>query len=106
MYRFPNNEGIQAGVRIWIAFLLIFWFLRLRAELCILLGAIAGVAAGYLVSYWNAQKLPNSPVAKPPEPSNNALRQVGNIVGRFRQPGEGQGLPTLRQKKPRKRLGK
>jgi hypothetical protein len=105
MYRFPSDIGFQAGLRVWIVFILLFWLLRFRAELAILLGAVAGLAVGYIVTYWNAQKLPDTP-SKPVEtPDNPLFRQVtSRLTQQFRRSPVKK--PSFMKRKPPKRLGK
>lgn len=106
MYRFPTDDGIQFGLRVWIILILLFWLLRFRAELAILLGALGAVMAGILMTYWRAQKLPNAP---PPEqrPDHPIFRVSSRITERLRRSTNQNRLERESTQKPRRRhLGK
>ncbi|MBD1851886.1 hypothetical protein [Leptolyngbya sp. FACHB-711] len=106
MYRFPTDVGIQFALRVWIVFILVFWLVRFRAELAILLGALAGVMAGILMTYWKAQKLPDAP---PPaeRPDHPLFRVSDRIAKRLRRSTEKNNLEQQSIRKPRRRrLGK
>lgn len=106
MYKFNTKNATEAGLRIWIAFILGFWLVGIRAELCVLLGAIGGLAVRQIVCFWNAEKTdpkpaPPSDATKPPD----ALAPLGAVfrkpAERFRNIGKGR-LPKLAARKPRK----
>jgi hypothetical protein len=50
VYKFNQKAGQEAGLRLWIAFTVGFWLAGVRAEVCVLLGAIGGGATWFLVS--------------------------------------------------------
>ena len=115
MYNFNSKAGQGAGLRVWIMFILGFWLAGVQAELCIFLGAIAGLATWYLVSAWQAEKAAPKPAAppKPPAPALTQLEQVfRKPAERFRKFGLRERLPKLpelpkmpvRERKPRNRL--
>ena len=116
MYKFKQEEAQEAGLRLWIAFILGFWLAGLRAELCIFLGAVGGLATWHLVGNWLAEKVESPPAreTEPPAPSKSSpLEQVFRTPAeRFRQFDLSKRLPKLptlpklpsRQRKPRKRL--
>ncbi len=111
MYKFKDSDGKEAGLRVWIGFILGFWLAGVRAELCIFLGAIGGLATWYLISAWRAEK-GDAPPAKSPAPS--PISPLGQVfrqpAERFRKFGLAQrlpkipGLPRWPARKPRKRL--
>jgi hypothetical protein len=91
MYRLASEAGFQAGLRVWIVFLVVFWILGTRAEISIFLGAIAGLAVRTIVAYSKAQKVPEDVSIPAPVPSDNLFTRVGDrLVGRIRRPGEKQ----------------
>ncbi len=51
-----SSEGIDAGLRYWLLFLLGFMFLKYQAPMSILLGAIAGVGGGWIVAWWGSKE--------------------------------------------------
>lgn len=110
MYKFKSDSGVESGLKIWIAFILGFWLVGFRAELCIFLGAIGGLAIWALVGSWKAEKVdppkPPEPVQTPePKPSIGPLgRVLLSPAERFRKLGAGRRLPRLPERKPPKRL--
>jgi hypothetical protein len=110
LYKFNSNAAVEAGLRLWIAFILGFWFAGLRAELCIFLGAIGGLATWQLVSFWQAEKV-DKPSASPqpsPAPEVPLIGPLGQVflkpAERFRNLGAGRRLPRLPKRKPPRRL--
>lgn len=107
MYNFKVKGATEAGLRIWIAFILGFWLAGLPAELCIFLGAIGGLATWQLVRYWKAVKVdkppPSSAAAEIPliAPLSQVFRKPAE---RFRKLGAGRRLPKLPARKPPRRL--
>lgn len=112
MYKFKAKGGTEAGLRLWIAFILGLWLAGLRAELCIFLGAMGGLATWLLVSYWKAEKVELKP-APPTEPepaseSRSVIGPLGRVLltptERFRRLGVGRRLPRWPERKPPKKL--
>ncbi|HEY9642689.1 MAG TPA: hypothetical protein V6C57_19535 [Coleofasciculaceae cyanobacterium] len=87
MYKFESDEGLRKGLATWAYFILFFFFVGLRADLCILLGAIAGLAVWNIVGYLQAEELPAPDPAKAEEePQPSVFRQVGTrVFDRFRR---------------------
>lgn len=106
MYRFPTDDGVQFALRVWIVFILVFWLLRFRAELAILLGAVAGVMAGILMTYWRAQKLPNAPPPgeRPDHPLFRVSSRIAERLIRSRKGGNPEQQSTGKSRT--RRLGK
>jgi len=116
MYKFKQEEAQEAGLRLWIVFIIGFWLAGLRAELCIFLGAIGGIATWQLVGNWQAEKSDPKPAEAPKPPAPPVLSPLGQVfrkpAERFRQFGLSERLPKLpslpklpgRARKPRKRL--
>jgi hypothetical protein len=87
MYKFASNEGFRAGLATWAYFVLIFYLLSgLRAELCVVLGAVAGLAVWNIVGYLKAEKLPDEPAQPDSEAAQpGVIRRVGSrLFDRFR----------------------
>lgn len=106
MYKFNTKNATEAGLRVWIAFILGFWLVGFRAELCVLLGALGGIATRQIVCFWKAEKVDLKPA--PPEaakPTDSALAPLGEVfrkpAERFRNIGK-RRLPKLPARKPRK----
>ncbi|AKG22605.1 hypothetical protein [Calothrix sp. 336/3] len=51
-----SNEGIDAGLKYWLFFLLGFVVLGYRAPMSILLGAIAGFGGGWIIAWWQSKE--------------------------------------------------
>lgn len=73
------SKGFSAGIQVWLVFLLVFYVLRYPAPLSIMLGAIAGVSAGFIVGWWGAK--PNAAPEKIIE--EDSLQEVAQT--RFRR---------------------
>lgn len=106
MYKFNDKNANEAGLRLWIAFILGLWLVGIRAELCVLLGALGGLATWQIVRFWKAEKVdpkPASPAAA--KPADSALAPLGEVfrkpAERFRNIGK-RRLPKLPSRKPRK----
>jgi hypothetical protein len=79
MYKFKTNEGTNAGLRLWIAFMIGLWLVGIRpAGLCIVLGAIGGFAVGWLVSRWGAEQVAAKP-SPPPEATPSQPASSGQL---------------------------
>jgi hypothetical protein len=107
MYKFKTKNANEAGLRIWIAFILGFWLVGIRAELCVLLGALGGLAARQIVCFWQAEKAEPKPAPseEAAKPADSALAPLGEVfrkpAERFRNIGR-RRLPKLPSRKPRK----
>jgi hypothetical protein len=99
VYKFNDKSGRETGLRVWIAFILGFWLAGLRAELCILLGAIGGGAAYLLRGQWQSEKdyMPAAPKPRPKLPAAPSF-PIGEV---FRKPAEGIRKIGFIQKLPR-----
>lgn len=110
MYNFNVKGATEAGLRIWVVFILVFWLAGLEAELCILLGAIGGLAIWQLVRYWKAEKVdkPTPPSGSSPASEIPLIAPLGQVfrkpAERFRKLGAGRRLPRFPERKPPKRL--
>jgi hypothetical protein len=54
----PNDvfsKGFAAGIQVWLIFLLAFYLLGYPAPLAIMLGAIAGISAGFIIGWWEVK---------------------------------------------------
>ena len=49
------NDGIDAGLKYWLVFMLVCLFLGYSAPMSILFGGIAGVGGGWIISWWRSQ---------------------------------------------------
>jgi hypothetical protein len=53
-------EGVSAGLKFWLFFILAFYFLGYSPQMSILLGGIGGLAAGWIYAWWNAKDEPKT----------------------------------------------
>ncbi len=51
-----GNDGFTAGLQYWLLFLVILVLLRFPLALAVVFGAIAGLAGGFLVGWWEDTK--------------------------------------------------
>jgi cell division protein FtsW (lipid II flippase) len=53
-----KDDGFGSGLLIWLLALITFFFLGYNPDLSILLGAITGIAVGYIISQFKAKDVP------------------------------------------------
>lgn len=51
-----SNEGIDAGLKYWLFFMLGCLFLGYSAPMSIVFGAIAGVGGGWIIGWWRSEE--------------------------------------------------
>jgi hypothetical protein len=51
-----SNEGIDAGLKYWLFFMLGCLFLGYSAPMSIIFGAIAGVGGGWIIGWWRSEE--------------------------------------------------
>jgi hypothetical protein len=51
-----SNDGIDAGLKYWLIFMLGCLFLGYSAPISILLGCIAGIGGGWIIAWWRSDK--------------------------------------------------
>lgn len=56
------NDGFSAGLRIWLFFLCCFFALGYSVSLSICLGALGGLAGGFMVAWWKSRGDVSEPV--------------------------------------------
>lgn len=59
-----NNDGIEAGLKYWLVFLLAFFFLGYPVQISILFSALAAIAGGFIALWWKSKDLPIAPDAE------------------------------------------
>lgn len=75
----PNDvfsKGFAAGIQVWLIFLLVFYILRYPADLSIVLGAIAGISAGFILGWWEAPPAPPQEAVVVEEDSLNEVAEA------------------------------
>ncbi|MBS3026110.1 MAG: hypothetical protein HCA25_03165 [Dolichospermum sp. DET50] len=51
-----SNEGIDAGLKYWLFFMMGCLFLGYSAPMSIVFGAIAGVGGGWIIGWWRSEE--------------------------------------------------
>lgn len=51
-----SNDGIDAGLKYWLVFMVGCLFLGYSAPMSILFGGIAGVGGGWIIAWWRSQE--------------------------------------------------
>ncbi len=90
-----SSEGIDAGLKYWLFFLLGFVLLGYQATTSILLGSLAGIGAGFIIAWWQSKgeyvtQLPEEDLENGEEGqlTSNTKRRSRKTTRRFRrQPG-------------------
>ncbi|MFM7363376.1 MAG: hypothetical protein ACKO11_02490 [Cuspidothrix sp.] len=86
------NDGIDAGLKYWLVFMLGCLFLGYSAPMSILFGGIAGVGGGWIISWWRSQdtlqtqlsrEMPEEDIEQPGERSTK--RRKRKSTQRFRR---------------------
>lgn len=78
----PNDvfsKGFSAGIQVWLCFLLAFYLLRYPVPLSIMLGAIGGISAGFIIGWWESK---SGPIVEPPI-EEDSLEEIAQT--RFRK---------------------
>jgi hypothetical protein len=87
-----SNDGIDAGLKYWLVFMLGCLFLGYSAPMSILFGAIAGVGGGWIIGWWRSSESLQTQLsedileADPEQPSQRSLKRRKRIpTKRFRR---------------------
>jgi membrane associated rhomboid family serine protease len=51
-----TSEGVDAGLKYWLFFLLGFVFVGYKPPMSIFLGAIAGIGGGWIIAWWQSKE--------------------------------------------------
>ncbi|ARV58611.1 hypothetical protein BZZ01_08145 [Nostocales cyanobacterium HT-58-2] len=51
-----TSEGVDAGLKYWLFFLLAFAFVGYQPPMSIFLGAIGGIGGGWIIAWWQAKE--------------------------------------------------
>lgn len=78
-----SDEGVKTGLWLWIVFLVGFFILGYAPELSIVLGAIAGLAGGFIMTFLKAK-----PVDKPAEEKEGFFQKTGKRLWKLGSRGE------------------
>ncbi len=85
------GEGFTAGLKFWLVFLLAFFLLGYSALLSIALGALGGIAGGFVISWWQtiepvANQRPAESIEEKAEPDQGRDRSAPQWRSRSRAP--------------------
>ena len=89
------SEGFAAGLKLWLLFLIGFKLLGYPISSSILLGAIGGLAGGWVAAWWRMDE-PDKPIE---ENTGDRLPTRRSITAKKNQPPHGllRGLPGVNQ---------
>ena len=122
MYKFASDDGFRAGLAVWLMFIPLFLLAGFRAELCVFLGAIGGLAVWNIVGYLKAEEVKADAKPETPEQQPSVFRQVGSrVFDRIRRPsptsenpseasapeaGRGSGMQIGLRRPPKRYIGR
>lgn len=69
---FSTNNALK----LWLFFLFSFYFLKYPIPLSILLGAVGGVAGGWVIGWWNTK---DDPIERPQPEQTNPEEEVEEV---------------------------
>jgi hypothetical protein len=87
-----SNDGIDAGLKYWLVFMMGCLFLGYSAPMSIVFGGIAGIGGGWIIAWWRSQEtsqtqlsaeIVEEDIEKPSERS--AKRRKRKTTKRFRR---------------------
>jgi hypothetical protein len=102
-----NNDGIEAGLKYWLVFLLAFFFLGYPVQLSILLSALAAIAGGFIALWWKSKDLPIAPDAEKEVRETllgRAKRRFGGLLRRKNAGADSSFRAQRLGRKPRRSL--
>ncbi|QSV70784.1 MAG: hypothetical protein HEQ20_08470 [Aphanizomenon flos-aquae KM1D3_PB] len=88
-----SNDGIDAGLKYWLFFMMGCFFLGYSAPMSIIFGAIAGVGGGWIIGWWRSEEALQTQLSEeiveeinPEQPSErSAKRRKRKPTRRFRR---------------------
>lgn len=99
-----SSEGIDAGLKYWLFFLLGFVVLGYQAPVSILLGSLAGISGGWIIAWWQSkeesrtqitQEIPEKPEEEQSTITVNTRRRIRRPVRRYRRSRGGFNFPKF-----------
>lgn len=91
------------GLRLWLFFLLSFYFLGYPVPLSILLGAVGGLAGGWVIGWWKSKDDPSDLQPEEMVDEEDLRENRARVRGlrlakqqrdsKYRKPSQGFGLP-------------
>ena len=88
-----SNDGIDAGLKYWLFFMMGCLFLGYSAPMSIIFGAIAGIGGGWIIGWWRSEEALQTQLSEeiveeinPEQPSErSAKRRKRKPTRRFRR---------------------
>lgn len=72
-----SSDGVDAGLKYWLFFLLSFLLLGYQPEISILLGGLAGLGAGFVFAWWGSKEPTVIKVSNQTEEDENEVVSSG-----------------------------
>ncbi|BAZ65270.1 MAG: hypothetical protein KME28_18845 [Pelatocladus maniniholoensis HA4357-MV3] len=98
-----SSEGIDAGLKYWLFFLLGFVFLGYKPSVSILLGSLAGIGGGWLIAWWKSKEETRTQIPDeltdetqlelPPTPT--VKRRIRKPIRRYRRSSDNSNWPQF-----------
>lgn len=93
-----SEEGVRTGLWIWLVFVIGFFVIGYPAEFSILIGAIAGLAAGFIRTFQKAQ--PTSKDESKKEDKDTFVQRAKRRFWKLGSRGENAPVTTASSKDP------
>jgi xanthine/uracil permease len=104
VYRLEDEDGVSAGLTVWLIFVVVLFLIGTPAVLSILLGLFGGFAAGWIIACVRADKLDDAPKTEQDKPS--VIQPVQKLVDRIPVFRLRPKRVALFRSKPPRRIGK
>ncbi|MCJ8283411.1 MAG: hypothetical protein MJK14_27410 [Rivularia sp. ALOHA_DT_140] len=78
-----SSDGVDAGLKYWLFFLLSFLLLGYEAPISILLGGIAGLSGGFIFAWWGSKEPTQTKVSSQVRRDVEAEDELGSTVQRI-----------------------
>ncbi len=98
-----SSQGIDAGLKYWLFFLLGFAFLGYQAPVSILLGSLAGIGGGWIIAWWKSKEEYRTQLSEDviestepkPAATTSTIRRIRKPVRRYRRPSGSFNFPRF-----------
>ncbi|MEQ9368986.1 MAG: hypothetical protein RIG63_08130 [Coleofasciculus chthonoplastes F3-SA18-01] len=80
------SEGFPVALRVWLVFLLCLVLLGYSVPFSIVVGAVGGIASGWVVAWWNSKDQPSPAPSEPQdEPEEAPVKLSGLALAKQRR---------------------